>query len=122
MTERSPSEFVFSEILRASGIDPESPESLFFVDLDDLNLEGITTVDLVTAVAEVVHDNQEHAFMDSGWIFKESALIISEQFLVRQREIQLASGIQLALESIEDFGKLPAEALQRAHRDPIEVN
>ena len=122
MTERSPSEFAFSEILRASGIDPESPESLFFVDLDDLNLEGITTVDLVTAVAEVVHDNQEHAFMDPGWIFKESALIISAQLLVRQREIQLARGSQLAVESFEEFVKLPAETLQPAGRDPSEVN
>ena len=66
MTKRSPSEFSFSKILRTSGIEPGSPESLFFVALDDLNLEDATLGDFIAATAEVLHDRQEHVFMDSG--------------------------------------------------------
>ncbi len=60
--------------------------------------------------------------MDSGWIFKQSAVMIAEQLLLRKREIQPERGIQLAVKSIEDFGKLPADTLQRAGRNPSEVN
>ena len=122
MTKRSPTEFAFFKILHTSGIEPGSPESLFFVDLDDLNLGDATLGDFIAATAEVLHDRQEHAYMDSGWIFKLSAVMIAEQLLLRKREIQLARGSQLAVESIQDFGKLPAEILQPAGRDPIEVN
>ncbi len=115
MPKRSPTEFAFSKILHTSGIDPGSPESLFFVDLDDLNLENATLGDFVAATAEVFHDKQEHEYMDSGWIFKQSAVMIAEQLLLRKREIQLASGIQLAVESIEDFGKLPALRFAHSH-------
>ena len=122
MTKRSPTEFAFSKILRTSGIEPGSPESLFLVDLDDLNLRDATLGGFIAAVAEIVHDGQEHEFMDSGWILKLSAVMIAEQLLLRQREIQLARGSQLAVESIQDFGKLPAEILQPAGRDPRAVN
>ena len=121
MTKRSLTEFAFSKILRTSGIEPGSPESILLVDLDDLNLEDVTLGDFIAAT-EILHDRQEHAFMDSGWMLKLSAVMIAGQLLVRKREIQPARGSQLAVESIEDFGKLPAENLQRARRDPIEVN
>jgi len=122
MTKRSPTEFAFFKILHTSGIDPGSLESLFFVDLDDLNLEDATVGDFIAATAEVLHDRQEHAYMDSGWIFKQSAVMIAEQLLVRKRDVHLARLSQLAVESFEEFGKLPAETLQRAGRDPIGVN
>jgi hypothetical protein len=122
MTKRSPNEFAFSKILLTSGIDPGSPESLLFVDLDDLNLEDAAVGDFIAAVAEVLHDKQEHAFMDSGWILKLSALMIAEQLLVRQREIQPARGSKLPVESFEEFCKLPAEALELTERDPSRVN
>ncbi len=122
MTKRSPIEFAFSEILRTSGIDPGSLRSLFLVDLDDLNLEDATLGVFIAATAEVLHDRQEHAYMDSGWILKLSDVMIAEQLLLRKREIQLVRFSQLTVESFEEFGKLPAETLQPAGRDPSEVN
>ena len=110
-------------LLRTSGIDPESPESLFFVDLDDLNLEDVTVGDFIAATAEVLHDKQEHEFMDSGWILKLSAVMIADQILARKCEIQPERGIQLAVKSIENFGKVPrgdsAKGTQRPERSQL---
>jgi len=122
MTKRCPNEFAFSKILRSSGIHPGSMWSLFLVDLDDLNLEDATLGDFIAATAEALHDRQEYSYMDSGWIFEQSAVMIADQILARKREVPLARLSQLAVESIEDFGKLPAETLQRARREPIEIN
>ena len=40
MTKRSLTEFAFSKILRTSGIEPGSPESILLVDLDDFGSSG----------------------------------------------------------------------------------
>ena len=122
MTKRSPTEFTFSKILGASGIEPGSPESLFFVDLDDLNLEDATVGDFVTATAEVLHDRQEHEYMDRGWMLKMAAVRIAKQMLLRGREFHLARSAKVLLESLEEFSQMPAENLQRGRRDPSEVN
>ena len=50
-------------------------------------MDNVRLDDFVAAVAEVLHDKHEHAFMDSDWILKQYALMIAEQLLVRKREI-----------------------------------
>ena len=92
MTRLDPTEFTFSKILRASGIEPGSPESVLLADLDDLNLGDVPTAVFIAAVAEVLHDEQEHKFMDRGWMLKQSAVMIAEQMLLRAREPQRAGG------------------------------
>ena len=91
MPKRSPTEFAFTHIQRASGIDPGSLWSLFLVDLDDLNLEDAAVGDFIAAVTEVVRYKQEHEFMDSGWKLKLSAVMIAEQLLVRKSDVRLAA-------------------------------
>ena len=122
MTKRSPTEFTFAKILRASGIEPGSVESILLANLDDLNLGDVTTEGLITAVAEVIHDEQEHQYMDRGWMLKQSAVMIAEQMLLRAREDDVAQGSQLPVESLGEFCKLPADNIQRARREPTEVN
>ena len=122
LNKHSPTEFTFAKILRASGIEPGSLESILLANLDDLNLGDVTTEGLITAVAEVLHDKQEHNFMDRGWILKQSAVMIAEQMLLRAREDDVAQGSQLAVGSLEEFCQLSAENLQRARREPTEVN
>lgn len=122
MTKRDPTEFAFCRILRASGIEPGSVESILLANLDDLNLGDVTTEGLITAVAEVIHDEQEHQYMDRGWMLKQSAVMIAEQMLLRAREDDVAQGSQLPVESLGEFCKLPADNIQRARREPTEVN
>ena len=122
MKRRDRTEFAFCRILRASGIEPGSVRSLFLINLDDLNLGDVTTEGLITAVAEVLHDEREHEYMDRGWMLKMSAVMIAEQMLLRAREDNVAQGSQLPVESLEEFCQLPADNLQRARREPIEVN
>lgn len=122
MTKRNPTEFTFAKILRASGIEPGSPESILLANLDDLNLGDVTTEGFIAAVAEVLHDKQEHEYMDRGWMLKQSALMIAEQMLLRAREDNVAQGSQLPVESLEEFRQLPADNIQRARRDPTKVN
>ena len=122
MTKRDPTEFTFAKILRASGIEPGSPESILLANLDDLNLADVTTDGFMVAVAEVLHDKRQHKFMDRGWMLKLSAMMIAKQMLLRAREDNVAQGSQLAVGSLEEFGQLSAESLQRARREPTEVN
>ncbi len=122
MNKRSPTEFVFCRILRASGIEPGSPDSVLLADLDHLNLADVTTAAFIAAVAEVLHDEQEHKYMDRGWMLKQCALTMAMQMLLRVREPHLARGHGLPVESLEEFGQLPAGSLQRARREPSEVN
>ena len=122
MTKRSPTEFTFSKILRTSGIEPGSPESILLADLDDLKLDYVRIDDFIAAVAEVVHDKQEHEYMDRGWMLKMAALKIAGQMLLRGREFHLARSAKVPLESLEEFSQMPAENLQRRRRDQTEVN
>ena len=122
MTKHIPTEFTFAKILRASGIEPGSLESILLANLDDLNLGSVSTAAFITAVAEILHDKQEHKFMDRGWMLKQSAVMIAEQMLLRAREDDVAQGSQLPVESLEEFCQLPADNLQRACREPTEVN
>ena len=122
MNKHSPTEFTFAKILRASGIEPGSLESILLANLDDLNLAGVTTEGFVAAVAEVLHDKQENEFMDRGWMLKQSAVMIAMQMLLRARQDDVAQGSHLPLGSLEEFCQLPADNLQRGRREPTEVN
>ena len=48
--------------------------------------------------------------------------MIAEQMLLRARQDDVAQGSQLPVESLEEFRQLTAESLQRARREPSEVN
>ena len=51
MTKRSPKEFSFSKILRTSGIEPGSPESILLADLDGLKMDDVRVDDFIAGVA-----------------------------------------------------------------------
>ncbi len=110
MTKRSPTEFAFSKILRTSGIEPGSPESILLADLDDLKLDDVSVDDFIAGVAEVLHDERENEYTEQGWIVRYIALAIASELLVRAREDRPVRGSKLPVESSEEFGKLPFES------------
>ena len=103
MTKRSPTEFAFFKILRTSGIEPGTRESILLADLklDDVSVDG---------VAEVLHDERENEYTEQGWIVRYIALAIASELLVRAREDRPVRGSKLPVESSEEFGKLPFES------------